>query len=110
MEEGARQAVSAVAAAAPDLVFVDLGFPKQERLIEQLRQELPNAWCLACGGGISMAAGVTRRASSVIQQLGFEWVHRLLLEPRRLARYLREGLPFALALLARSAAHRLPWG
>ena len=111
MEEGARQAVSAVAAAAPDLVFVDLGFPKQERLIEQLRQELPNAWCLACGGGISMAAGVTRRASSVIQQLGFEWVHRLLLEPRRLARrYLWKDLPFALVLLARSAAHRLTWG
>ena len=106
-EEGARQAVSAVAAAAPDLVFVGLGFPRQERLIEQLRQQLPHAWCLACGGGISMAAGVVRRASPVMQRLGFEWVHRLVLEPRRLApRYLRDDLPFALALLARSAAHR----
>jgi N-acetylglucosaminyldiphosphoundecaprenol N-acetyl-beta-D-mannosaminyltransferase len=106
-EDGARQVVSAVAAAAPDLVFVGLGFPRQERLIEQLRQELPNAWCLACGGGISMAAGVVRRASPVIQRLGFEWAHRLILEPRRLAgRYLRDDLPFALALLARSAAQR----
>ena len=106
-EEGARQAVAAVAAAAPDLVFVGLGFPRQERLIERLRQELPGAWCLACGGGISMAAGVVRRASPAMQRLGFEWVHRLKLEPRRLARrYLRDDLPFALALLARSAAHR----
>jgi N-acetylglucosaminyldiphosphoundecaprenol N-acetyl-beta-D-mannosaminyltransferase len=106
-EEGARQAVSVAAAAAPDLVFVGLGFPRQERLIEQLRQELPNVWFLACGGGISMAAGVVSRASPVIQRLGFEWVHRLVLEPRRLARrYLRDDLPFALALLARSAAHR----
>jgi N-acetylglucosaminyldiphosphoundecaprenol N-acetyl-beta-D-mannosaminyltransferase len=106
-KEGARKAISAVAAAAPDLVFIGLGFPRQERLIEQLRQELPNAWFLACGGGISMAAGITRRASPVMQKLGFEWVHRLVLEPRRLARrYLREDLPFALALLARSAAHR----
>jgi N-acetylglucosaminyldiphosphoundecaprenol N-acetyl-beta-D-mannosaminyltransferase len=106
-QEGARRAISAVVGAAPDLVFVGLGFPRQERLIEQLRQELPNVWYLACGGGIAMAAGVVRRASPLLQRLGFEWLHRLLLEPRRLARrYLRDDLPFALALVARSAAHR----
>ncbi len=106
--DGARRAISAVADTAPDLVFVGLGFPRQERLIEQLRQELPNVWCLACGGGIAMAAGAVRRASPLIQRLGFEWLHRLLLEPRRLARrYLRDDLPFALALVARSAAQRL---
>jgi N-acetylglucosaminyldiphosphoundecaprenol N-acetyl-beta-D-mannosaminyltransferase len=106
-DEGVRQAIAAVEAAAPDLVFVGLGFPKQERLIEQLRQALPDAWFLACGGGIPMAAGVFRRASPVLQRLGLEWVHRLALEPRRLARrYLRDDLPFAGALLARSAVHR----
>lgn len=106
-DEGVRQAVAAVAAAAPDLVFVGLGFPRQERLIEQLRQAVPNAWYVACGGGIPMAAGMARRASPVMQQLGLEWMHRLALEPRRLARrYLRDDLPFAVSLLARSAAHR----
>jgi N-acetylglucosaminyldiphosphoundecaprenol N-acetyl-beta-D-mannosaminyltransferase len=106
-EDGARRAVAAVVNAAPDLVFVGLGFPRQERLIERLRHELPNAWCLACGGGIAMTAGVVRRAPPVIQRLGFEWLHRLALEPRRLARrYLRDDLPFALALVARSAAQR----
>jgi len=106
-DEGVQEAVAAVAAAAPDLVFVGLGFPRQERLIEQLRRAVPNAWCLACGGGIPMAAGAVRRASPTIQRLGLEWVHRLALEPRRLARrYLRDDLPFALVLLARSAGHR----
>ncbi|WP_231639340.1 WecB/TagA/CpsF family glycosyltransferase [Mycobacterium sp. Marseille-P9652] len=110
-EEGTRQAVSAVVAAAPDLVFVGLGFPRQERLIERLRAELPGAWFLACGGGIAMAAGIVPRASPVLQRLGLEWVHRLALEPRRLARrYLWDDLPFALALLARSLAHRLRRG
>lgn len=110
-EEGARRAVDAVVAAAPDLVFVGLGFPRQERLIELLRAELPGAWCLACGGGIAMTAGVVRRASPVLQRLGFEWVHRLALEPRRLARrYLRDDLPFALALVIRSAAQRFRRG
>jgi N-acetylglucosaminyldiphosphoundecaprenol N-acetyl-beta-D-mannosaminyltransferase len=106
-EDGTRRAVAAVAAAGPDLVFVGLGFPRQERLIDLVRQELPGAWCLACGGGIAMTAGVVRRASPVLQRLGFEWVHRLALEPRRLARrYLRDDLPFALALVIHSAAQR----
>ena len=107
-EEGIKQVVAAVAAVSPDLVFVGLGFPRQENLIERLRQQLPDAWYLACGGGISRAAGVVRRASPTMQRLGLEWAHRLALEPRRLARrYLRDDLPFALALLARSVAYRL---
>ena len=107
-EEGVQQAVAAVVAAAPDLVFVGLGFPRQERLIEQLRLAWPGAWYLACGGGIPMAAGIARRASPLVQRLGLEWVHRLALEPRRLAgRYLRDDLPFAVRLLARARIHRV---
>jgi N-acetylglucosaminyldiphosphoundecaprenol N-acetyl-beta-D-mannosaminyltransferase len=106
-EDGIRRTVATVAAAAPDLVLVGLGFPKQEQLIEKLRLALPNAWYLGCGGGITMAAGVLRRASPLVQRLGLEWAHRLLLEPRRLARrYLRDDLPFAVGLLARSIRHR----
>ena len=107
-EDGVRRAIGGILAAAPDLVFVGLGFPRQERLIERLRQELPGSWYLACGGGITMAAGVTRRAPPLVQRLGLEWVHRLALEPRRLARrYLRDDLPFAVSMLARTAAARL---
>lgn len=107
-EAGLQPVISAVAAAAPGLVFVGLGFPRQERLIEQLRRELPGAWYLACGAGIPMAAGVFRRASPRMQRLGLEWLHRLMLEPRRLARrYLRDDLPFAICLLARTVISRL---
>jgi len=106
-EEGVRRAVTAVGAAAPDLVLVGLGFPKQERLIGRLRQVRPGAWYLGCGGGIPMAAGVTPRAAPLVQRAGLEWAHRLALEPRRLAgRYLRDDLPFAIALLARAALRR----
>lgn len=106
-DEGVQQVIDKVAIAKPDLVFVGLGFPRQEQLIQHLRKEVPGAWFVACGGAIPMAAGVVRRASPVLQRLGLEWTHRLTLEPRRLARrYLREDLPFALALLVRAAAHR----
>ncbi len=98
--EGTARAVAALAAAEPDLVLVGLGFPRQEKLMEQLRAARPGAWYLACGGGIAMAAGVVPRAAPLMQRLGLEWLHRLALEPRRLAgRYLRDDLPFVLALL-----------
>jgi N-acetylglucosaminyldiphosphoundecaprenol N-acetyl-beta-D-mannosaminyltransferase len=102
-DEGVQRVAAIVTAASPALVFVGLGFPRQEQLIERLRQELPNAWFVACGAAIPMAAGVFRRASRRMQRLGLEWMHRLALEPRRLARrYLRDDLPFAARLLVHS--------
>jgi N-acetylglucosaminyldiphosphoundecaprenol N-acetyl-beta-D-mannosaminyltransferase len=106
--EGLARAVAAVTAAEPDLVLVGLGFPRQEKLMEQLRAALPGAWYLACGGGIAMAAGAVPRAAPLMQRLGLEWLHRLALEPRRLAgRYLRDDLRFVLALLPRMFLSRL---
>ncbi|MER5267206.1 WecB/TagA/CpsF family glycosyltransferase [Actinosynnema sp. NPDC002837] len=100
--------VAKAVGAKPDLVFVGLGFPKQERLIRLLRAELPASWFLGCGAGIPMAAGEFRRASGAVQKLGAEWLHRLALEPRRLARrYLRDDLPFAFRLLGGALRTRL---
>ena len=93
--------------AKPDLVLVGLGFPKQEELIRVLRPELPSAWYLGCGAGIPMAAGQFRRAPEVVQRLGAEWLHRLALEPRRLARrYLHDDTPFAMRLLTGALLRR----
>jgi N-acetylglucosaminyldiphosphoundecaprenol N-acetyl-beta-D-mannosaminyltransferase len=107
-DEGVRAVVERVVAAEPGLVLVGLGFPRQERLIERLRREVPLAWYLGCGAGIPMAAGDFRRAPSAVQRAGAEWAHRLLLEPRRLARrYLLHDAPFALRLLGGALRRRL---
>ncbi|MDG4828885.1 WecB/TagA/CpsF family glycosyltransferase [Solwaraspora sp. WMMD1047] len=98
-----------VARARPDLVFVGLGFPKQERLIARLRPLLPNAWFMGCGAAIGFVAGVHRRAPLWMQRTGLEWAHRLIAEPRRLARrYLLHDVPFAVRLLTESLQTR--WG
>ncbi len=97
-----------LAAAAPVLVFVGLGFPKQEQLIARLRLGLPGTWFVGCGAAIPFAAGAVRRAPPWAQRAGLEWAYRLIAEPRRLARrYLMHDLPFAVALLGASAWHRL---
>jgi N-acetylglucosaminyldiphosphoundecaprenol N-acetyl-beta-D-mannosaminyltransferase len=88
----------------PRIVFVGLGFPKQEQLIARLVPHLPGAWFLGCGAAIPYAAGELRRAPGWMQRGGLEWVFRLVSEPRRLVgRYLGRDLPFALRLLAVSA-------
>jgi N-acetylglucosaminyldiphosphoundecaprenol N-acetyl-beta-D-mannosaminyltransferase len=84
----------------PKLIFVGLGFPKQEQLIARLRAKLPQAWFVGCGAAIPYAAGQFRRAPVWMQRSGLEWFYRLISEPRRLAaRYLGRDLPFAVALL-----------
>ncbi|MEZ0073363.1 WecB/TagA/CpsF family glycosyltransferase [Planotetraspora sp. GP83] len=88
--------------AGPLLVFVGLGFPKQDRLIAAARADLPGAWFVGCGSAIAFAAGSVRRAPAWMGDHGLEWLFRLLSEPGRLARrYLIDDLPFALRLLTR---------
>lgn len=107
-EEQLARICAEVVAAAPDLVFVGLGFPKQERLIARLRPLLPRAWFMGCGAAIGFVAGVHRRAPRWMQRTGLEWVHRLLGEPHRLMRrYLLHDVPFAVQLLSGSVQARL---
>lgn len=102
---------AAVADARPDLVFVGLGFPKQERIIARLRPVLPQSWFMGCGAAIGFVAGVHRRAPRWMQRAGLEWLHRLGAEPRRLMRrYVVSGAPFAAWLLATSVLARFGAG
>jgi N-acetylglucosaminyldiphosphoundecaprenol N-acetyl-beta-D-mannosaminyltransferase len=102
-----EQVCRRAAEAKPDLVFVGLGFPKQERLIEHLRDAMPETWFMGCGAAIGFVAGVRRRAPAWMQRTGLEWLHRLISEPRRLVRrYLLHDLPFAVRLLTASALRR----
>jgi N-acetylglucosaminyldiphosphoundecaprenol N-acetyl-beta-D-mannosaminyltransferase len=97
--------------AQPDIVFVGLGFPKQERLIGRLRADNPTSWFLGIGISLSFVAGEVGRAPAWTHRVGLEWVHRLLQEPRRLfRRYLVDGIPFAAHLFRHALGARLRGG
>ena len=88
----------------PDLVYVGLGFPKQEQLISVLTPSLPSTWFLGIGMSLSFISGDMARAPGWMQRAGLEWAHRLLSEPQRLfARYILHGIPFTCGLLVRSS-------
>jgi N-acetylglucosaminyldiphosphoundecaprenol N-acetyl-beta-D-mannosaminyltransferase len=91
--------VAQVSHAAPDIVYVALGSPKQEYLIKDLRPALPKAWFLGIGISFSFVSGEVARAPRWMQRVGLEWFHRLAHDPKRLfERYIIKGLPFAARL------------
>lgn len=99
-DPGQLEALGAtLAAAAPAVVFVALGFPKQDQVIRSLRKAYPAAWYIGVGASIDFVAGYSRRAPSWMQRAGVEWLHRLAQEPVRLGRrYVLHGIPFAIRL------------
>ena len=99
--------VSTIQNARPDIVWVALGSPKQELLIDRIREILPGTWWLGVGVSFSFLTGHVRRAPRWLQKIGLEWTHRLYQEPRRLfKRYVMVGIPFASRLFASALSHR----
>jgi hypothetical protein len=108
-ERAVGQIINQLQQTRPDIVFVGLGSPKQEKLIARLRGFLPEAWWLGVGVSFSFLCGDVRRAPIWMQKSGLEWIHRLAMEPRRLfKRYLLVGVPFACVLLAGAFVRGIP--
>jgi N-acetylglucosaminyldiphosphoundecaprenol N-acetyl-beta-D-mannosaminyltransferase len=92
----------------PGVVYVALGFPKAEILINHLRGQFPETWWIGVGISLSFIAGELPRAPRWMQTIGLEWLHRLAQEPGRLVkRYLWHDIPYVLGLLLSSANQRL---
>lgn len=83
---------AAVAAAAPDLVVVGLGAPKQEIWVHLHQHRLQANVVICAGATIDFLAGHRQRSPVWMRRLGLEWFYRLCAEPRRLAgRYARDA-------------------
>ncbi len=81
-------AVARVRAARPDLLFVGMGVPRQERWLVENRRKLGVPLMMGVGGSFDVLSGRLRRAPRLWQRLGLEWLYRLCLEPHRLGRAL----------------------
>lgn len=78
--------------AQPDIVWVGLSTPKQERWMAAHRDRLTAAVFIGVGAAFDFHAGLKRQAPRWMQHSGLEWMFRLLTEPRRLwRRYLRNN-------------------
>jgi N-acetylglucosaminyldiphosphoundecaprenol N-acetyl-beta-D-mannosaminyltransferase len=74
----------------PDVVWVGIGVPKQEKWMARMRPRLSAPVLIGVGAAFDFHAGLVPQAPAWMQRLGLEWAFRLAQEPRRLwRRYLR---------------------
>lgn len=90
-----------VAAAQPDIIWVGLGTPKQERFMAAVWNRLDCGLLIGVGAAFDFHSGRVKQAPRWMQRCGLEWFYRLGQEPRRLAhRYLVNNPIFVLRTLA----------
>jgi N-acetylglucosaminyldiphosphoundecaprenol N-acetyl-beta-D-mannosaminyltransferase len=82
----------------PDIVWVGIGSPRQERWIAEHRDKIGAAVMIGVGAAFDFLSGTKAQAPRWIQRSGLEWLFRLASEPRRLWRRYAE-YPLFLALL-----------
>ena len=87
-----------VAAAKPDLLFVCLGAPKQEKWMARWGRHTGARMAIGLGGCLDVFAGNVERAPESWQKLGLEWAYRLKKEPKRIGRMAK--LPLVLVKAA----------
>lgn len=89
-----------IAAHGTRILFVGMGDPAQQLWVEAHRDRLPPA-VLTCGGLFDWLSGSNRRAPEWMIRAGLEWLWRLMIEPRRLAKRYLLGNPSFMAAVAR---------
>lgn len=70
----------------PDILFVALGAPKQEKWIYKNKSLLDVKVAMGVGGSIDVWAGLSKRAPKIFINSGLEWFHRLIKQPSRIIR------------------------
>jgi N-acetylglucosaminyldiphosphoundecaprenol N-acetyl-beta-D-mannosaminyltransferase len=99
--------VDTINAAAPDVVWIGLGSPKQEFWAADHMDRLRASLVLPVGAAFDFHSGQLRRAPRWMQRFGLEWLFRLAAEPRRLfRRYVTTNARFAFAVLNDELARR----
>jgi N-acetylglucosaminyldiphosphoundecaprenol N-acetyl-beta-D-mannosaminyltransferase len=93
-----------IEACQPDIVWVGLSTPKQERWMAAHRGRLGAPVLIGVGAAFDIHAGLVKRAPPFLRRTGFEWTYRLMLEPRRLLwRYLSSNPLFVLLVAMQKA-------
>lgn len=76
-----------IKATQPKILIVALGHPKQEYWIHAFLKNLPSVKiAIGVGGALDFYAGSVTRAPAFMRKFGFEWLWRLLCEPKRINR------------------------
>ncbi|NOT24195.1 MAG: WecB/TagA/CpsF family glycosyltransferase [Nitrospiraceae bacterium] len=83
-DEENRRMVQVINETKPDVLWVGMTAPKQEKWVEANRQQLNARVVGSIGAVFNFYAGTHARAPRWVCRMGFEWAYRFMLEPRRM--------------------------
>lgn len=75
--------INRISVLKPEIIFVAQGSPKQEHLMQELKDR-HLALYMGLGGSLDVYSGRIRRAPKIFQKLGLEWLYRSIKEPKRI--------------------------
>jgi N-acetylglucosaminyldiphosphoundecaprenol N-acetyl-beta-D-mannosaminyltransferase len=87
------QVIDSINQAAPDIIWVGLGAPKQELWMHEMRPRLTAPVLLGVGAAFDFHSGSKPQAPKVLRSAGLEWLFRLATEPARLWPRYRRVVP-----------------
>jgi N-acetylglucosaminyldiphosphoundecaprenol N-acetyl-beta-D-mannosaminyltransferase len=99
--------VTQINEAQPDVLWVGIGVPKQEKWMARMRDRLDVPVMCGVGAAFDFHAGRVSMAPAWMQERGLEWIYRTMQEPRRLlGRYLSTNPRFVLSFARQYLAER----
>lgn len=75
-----------IAKAKPDVLFVAMGIPRQEKFIMATKEVISAGVGIGVGGSFDVYSGTVKRAPKLVQALKLEWLWRTLLNPKKIAK------------------------
>jgi len=81
-----KRMLTEVVEAKPDVIFVAMGFPKQEEWITDYLSVASHGLAMGVGGSFDVWADEVKRAPKWIQTINLEWFYRLIKDPKRIGR------------------------
>jgi N-acetylglucosaminyldiphosphoundecaprenol N-acetyl-beta-D-mannosaminyltransferase len=98
--ESDRVVAAEVAAARPDVLFVGMGIPRQEKFIRGTDDLIGAKAALGIGGSFDVFSGNVKRAPAGFQRLKLEWLWRLAQNPKKISKVML--LPRFVSLVLRN--------
>ena len=92
--EDDKQVVNEIIQFKPDVVMVALGIPRQELFIYNNLRKFESGIFIGVGGTFDVLSGNKKRAPKIFIKLRIEWLYRIICEPKRIKRFLKNNIKY----------------
>lgn len=88
-KERAASVIEAMRKSEAQIIFIGLGFPKEDKWIAEIKNQFKNTVFIGIGGSIDIISGQKRKAPAYFMENGLDWFYRIITRPWRYTRLLR---------------------